>query len=505
MNYLDYLKKKKDENDNSQSNTTTGNTSTAKNEKSDSLLDAINGKNGNNDYLDYLNSQPVLGQEEEETQALHDMGNDEDVLSRWYDSASNATSKAYYENQNTTFDSLKNRADTISKYYQTADALKGSAKQFYDKYGYTDDSSDMQSAISDLNIAEDNFKTNAKEIQNAMSDFDTEQEYKSAVAQAEEDAKTSDDLQKKYDKKKAEYDSTWGDFNKEYAEIGGSYNNNLFTTQGKKANKKLQERTNQRAELGELQKKIDKKKELENEKKYYTDFRKQNPEVAKTLDAYYDMQSYEEEHSKDALDTYNKEVLKEKLKKGKLPTDSLYTDEEKKAIETNFNSLKTLDGWNVDQIYKYYKRAKDREKAEKENENIKDFADKHPIVSTAISTLNMIPSAFETAPKQVASNIDKWTGGDGYYNPEESAVYQNNLLQQEVASNIDNPLGRLAYQQGVSLVDNAIRMGIAYANPAVGLSMMGAEVATQGFNDTVENGGSVEVSRCLPKVYHLVN
>lgn len=466
MNYLDFLKKKKDENDNSQSNTTTGNTS---NNKSDSLLDAINGKNGNNDYLDYLNSQPVLGQEEEETQALHDMGNGEDVLSRWYDSASNATSKAYYENQNTAFDSLKNRADTISKYYQTADALKGSAKQFYDKYGYTDDSSDMQSAISDLNIAEDNFKANAKEIQNAMSDFDTEQEYKSAVAQAEEDAKTSDDLQKEYDKKKAEYDSTWGDFNKE-----------------------LQERTNQRAELDKLQRKIDQKKELENEKKYYTDFRKQNPEVAKTLDAYYDMQSYEEEHSKDALDTYNKEVLKEKLKKGKLPTDSLYTDEEKKAIETNFNSLKTLDGWNVDQIYKYYKRAKDREKAEKENENIKDFADKHPIASTAISTLNMIPSAFESSPKQVASNIDKWTGGDGYYNPEESAVYQNNLLQQEVASNIDNPLGRLAYQQGVSLVDNAIRMGIAYANPAVGLSMMGAEVATQGFDDTIENGGSVE-------------
>jgi hypothetical protein len=489
MNYLDYLKKKKDENDNSQSNTMTGNTS---NEKSDSLLDAINGKNGNNDYLDYLNSQPVLGQEEEESQALHDTANGEDVLSRWYDSASNATSKAYYENQNTAFDSLKNRADTISKYYQTADALKGSAKQFYDKYGYTDDSSDMQSAISDLNIAEDNFKTNAKEIQNAMSDFDTEQEYKSAVAQAEEDAKTSDDLQKEYDKKKAEYDSTWGDFNKEYAEIGGGYNNNPFTTQGKNANKKLQERTNQRAELGELQRKIDQKKELENEKKYYTDFRKQNPEVAKTLDAYYDMQSYEEEHSKDAFDTYNKDALKEKLEKGKSPTDSLYTDEEKKAIETNFNSLKTLDGWNVDQIYKYYKRAKDREKTEKENENIKDFADKHPIASTAISTLNMIPSAFESSPKQVASNIDKWTGGDGYYNPEESAVYQNNLLQQKVASNIDNPLGRLAYQQGVSLIDNAIRMGIAYANPAVGLSMMGAEVATQGFNDTVENGGSVE-------------
>lgn len=489
MNYLDYLKKKKDENDNSQSNTTTGNTS---NEKSDSLLDAINGKNGNNDYLDYLNSQPVLGQEEEETQALHDTANGEDVLSRWYDSASNATSKAYYENQNAAFDSLKNRADTISKYYQTADALKGSAKQFYDKYGYTDDSSDMQSAISDLNIAEDNFKTNAKEIQNAMSDFDTEQEYKSAVAQAEEDAKTSDDLQKEYDKKKAEYDSTWGDFNKEYAEIGGSYNNNPFTTQGKNANKKLQERTNQRTELGELQRKIDQKKELENEKKYYTDFRKQNPEVAKTLDAYYDMQSYEEEHSKDSFDTYNKDALKEKLEKGKSPTDSLYTDEEKKAIETNFNSLKTLDGWNVGQIYKYYKRAKDREKAEKENENIKDFADKHPIASTAISTLNMIPSAFESSPKQVASVVDKWTGGDGYYNPEESAVYQNNLLQQKVASNIDNPLGRLAYQQGVSLVDNAIRMGIAYANPAVGLSMMGAEVATQGFNDTVENGGSVE-------------
>lgn len=479
MNYLDYLKKKKDENDNSQSNTTTGNTSNS-NEKSDSLLDAINGKNGNNDYLDYLNSQPVLGQEEEETQALHDMGNDEDVLSRWYDSASNATSKAYYENQNTAFDSLKNRADTISKYYQTADALKGSAKQFYDKYGYTDDSSDMQSAISDLNIAEEDVKTNAKEIQNAMSDFDTEQEYKSAVAQAEEDAKTSDDLQKEYDELKKEYDvESKKSFDKESysdSEIAEYYNN-----------------INAKAEqLDNLQRKIDQKKELENEKKYYTDFRKQNPEVAKTLDAYYDMQSYEEKHSKDAFDTYNKDALKEKLEKGKSPTDSLYTDEEKKAIETNFNSLKTLDGWNVDQIYKYYKRAKDREKAEKENKNIKDFADKHPIASTAISTLNMIPSAFESSPKQVASVVDKWTGGDGYYNPEESAVYQNNLLQQEVASNIDNPFLQGVYQQGVSLVDNAIRMGIAYANPAVGLSMMGAEVATQGFNDTVENGGSVE-------------
>lgn len=477
MNYLDFLKKKKDENDNSQSNTTTGNTS---NEKSDSLLDAINGKNGNNDYLDYLNSQPVLGQEEEETQALHDMGNGEDVLSRWYDSASNATSKAYYENQNTSFDSLKNRADTISKYYQTADALKSSAKQFYDKYGYTDDSSDMQSAISDLNIAEDNFKTNAKEIQNAMSDFDTEQEYKSAVAQAEEDAKTSDDLQKEYDELKKEYDvESKKSFDKESysdSEIAEYYNN-----------------INAKAEqLDNMQRKIDQKKELENEKKYYTDFRKQNPEVAKTLDAYYDMQSYEEEHSKDAFDTYNKDALKEKLEKGKLPTDSLYTDEEKKAIETNFNSLKTLDGWNVDQIYKYYKRAKDREKAEKENENIKDFADKHPIASTAVSVLNMIPSAFESSPKQVASVVDKWTGGDGYYNPEESAVYQNNLLQQEVASNIDNPFLQGVYQQGVSLVDNAIRIGIGYANPAVGLSMMGAEVATQGFNDTVENGGSVE-------------
>lgn len=479
MNYLDYLKKKKDENDNSQSNTTTGNTSNS-NEKSDSLLDAINGKNGNNDYLDYLNSQPVLGQEEEETQALHDMGNDEDVLSRWYDSASNATSKAYYENQNTAFDSLKNRADTISKYYQTADALKGSAKQFYDKYGYTDDSSDMQSAISDLNIAEEDVKTNAKEIQNAMSDFDTEQEYKSAVAQAEEDAKISDDLQKEYDELKKEYDvESKKSFDKESysdSEIAEYYNN-----------------INAKAEqLDNLQRKIDQKKELENEKKYYTDFRKQNPEVAKTLDAYYDMQSYEEKHSKDAFDTYNKDALKEKLEKGKSPTDSLYTDEEKKAIETNFNSLKTLDGWNVDQIYKYYKRAKDREKAEKENKNIKDFADKHPIASTAISTLNMIPSAFESSPKQVASVVDKWTGGDGYYNPEESAVYQNNLLQQEVASNIDNPFLQGVYQQGVSLVDNAIRMGIAYANPAVGLSMMGAEVATQGFNDTVENGGSVE-------------
>lgn len=556
MTFRDLLKKKNNDNDSQSTSSVESSSATiddtqSKNKTMRSTLGQSDRAN-NKSMLDYLRTQEAVGQEEEEQTDTAQASAGVDIMSRYYNSSQLANKNAQNELSKSTFDSMKNKVDNIAKYYngsnklsddmvsayktlsdngyksleeveenildgdlpkdvtsaykyitdnlnkisstdqQSTDTLGALAKQYVAKHGYTEDTEDYQAYIQNAEDVENYYKNSAKEIQNAMSDFDTEQEYKSAVAQAEENAKTSDDLQKEYDKKKAEYDSTWGDFNKEYAEIGGSYNNNPFTTQGKNANKKLQERTNQRTELGELQRKIDQKKELENEKKYYTDFRKQNPEVAKTLDAYYDMQSYEEEHSKDAFDTYNKDALKEKLEKGKSPTDSLYTDEEKKAIETNFNSLKTLDGWNVDQIYKYYKRAKNREKAEKENENIKDFADKHPIASTAISTLNMIPSAFESSPKQVASNIDKWTGGDGYYNPEESAVYQNNLLQQQVASNIDNPLGRLAYQQGVSLVDNAIRMGIAYANPAVGLSMMGAEVATQGFNDTVENGGSVE-------------
>lgn len=556
MTFRDLLKKKNNDNDSQSTSSVESSSATiddtqSKNKTMRSTLGQSDRAN-NKSMLDYLRTQEAVGQEEEEQTDTAQASAGVDIMSRYYNSSQLANKNAQNELSKSTFDSMKNKVDNIAKYYngsnklsddmvsayktlsdngyksleeveenildgdlpkdvtsaykyitdnlnkisstdqQSTDTLGALAKQYVAKHGYTEDTEDYQAYIQNAEDTENYYKNSAKEIQNAMSDFDTEQEYKSAVAQAEEDAKTSDDLQKEYDKKKTEYDSTWGDFNKEYAEIGGSYNNNPFTTQGKNANKKLQERTNQRAELGELQKKIDKKKELENEKKYYTDFRKQNPEVAKTLDAYYDMQSYEEKHSKDTLDTYDREELKEKLKKGKLPTDSLYTDEEKKAIETNFNSLKTLDGWNVDQIYKYYKRAKDREKAEKENKNIKDFADKHPIASTVISTLNMIPSAFESSPKQIASVVDKWTGGDGYYNPEESAVYQNNLLQQKVASNIDNPLGRLAYQQGVSLIDNAIRMGIAYANPAVGLSMMGAEVATQGFNDTVENGGSVE-------------
>lgn len=544
MTFRDLLKKKN--NDDSSQSTSSVESSSAtiddtqsKNKTMRSTLGQSDRAN-NKSMLDYLRTQEAVGQEEEEQTDTAQASAGVDIMSRYYNSSQLANKNAQNELSKSTFDSMKNKVDNIAKYYngsnklsddmvsayktlsdngyksleeveenildgdlpkdvtsaykyitdnlnkisstdqQSTDTLGALAKQYVAKHGYTEDTEDYQAYIQNAEDVENYYKNSAKEIQNAMSDFDTEQEYKSAVAQAEEDAKTSDDLQKEYDELKKEYDvESKKSFDKESysdSEIAEYYNN-----------------INAKAEqLDNLQRKIDQKKELENEKKYYTDFRKQNPEVAKTLDAYYDMQSYEEKHSKDALDTYNKDDLKEKLKKGKLPTDSLYTDEEKKAIETNFNSLKTLDGWNVDQIYKYYKRAKDREKAEKENENIKDFADKHLIASTAISTLNMIPSAFESSPKQVASNIDKWTGGDGYYNPEESAVYQNNLLQQEVASNIDNPLGRLAYQQGVSLVDNAIRMGIAYANPAVGLSIMGAEVATQGFNDTVENGGSVE-------------
>lgn len=544
MTFRDLLKKKN--NDDSSQSTSLVESSSAtiddtqsKNKTMRSTL-GLSDRANNKSMLDYLRTQEAVGQEEEEQTDTAQASAGVDIMSRYYNSSQLANKNAQNELSKSTFDSMKNKVDNIAKYYngsnklsddmvsayktlsdngyksleeveenildgdlpkdvtsaykyitdnlnkisstdqQSTDTLGALAKQYVAKHGYTEDTEDYQAYIQNAEDVENYYKNSAKEIQNAMSDFDTEQEYKSAVAQAEEDAKTSDDLQKEYDELKKEYDvESKKSFDKESysdSEIAEYYNN-----------------INAKAEqLDNLQRKIDQKKELENEKKYYTDFRKQNPEVAKTLDAYYDMQSYEEEHSKDAFDTYNKDALKEKLEKGKSPTDSLYTDEEKKAIETNFNSLKTLDGWNVDQIYKYYKRAKDREKSEKENENIKDFADKHPIASTAISTLNMIPSAFESSPKQVASNIDKWTGGDGYYNPEESAVYQNNLLQQEVASNIDNPLGRLAYQQGVSLIDNAIRMGIAYANPAVGLSMMGAEVATQGFNDTVENGGSVE-------------
>lgn len=556
MTFRDLLKKKNNDDSSQSTSSVESSSATiddtqSKNKTMRSTLGQSDRAN-NKSMLDYLRTQEAVSQEEEEQTDTAQASAGVDIMSRYYNSSQLANKNAQNELSKSTFDSMKNKVDNIAKYYngsnklsddmvsayktlsdngyksleeveenildgdlpkdvtsaykyitdnlnkisstdqQSTDTLGALAKQYVAKHGYTEDTEDYQAYIQNAEDVENYYKNSAKEIQNAMSDFDTEQEYKSAVAQAEEDAKTSNDLQKEYDKKKAEYDSTWGDFNKEYAEIGGGYNNNPFTTQGKNAKKKLQERTDQRTELDNLQKKIDQKKELENEKKYYTDFRKQNPEVAKTLDAYYDMQSYEEEHSKDVFDTYNKDALKEKLEKGKSPTDSLYTDEEKKAIETNFNSLKTLDGWNVDQIYKYYKRAKDREKAEKENENIKDFADKHPIASTAISTLNMIPSAFESSPKQVASVVDKWTGGDGYYNPEESAVYQNNLLQQEVASNIDNPFLQGVYQQGVSLVDNAIRIGIGYANPAVGLSMMGAEVATQGFDDTIENGGSVE-------------
>lgn len=544
MTFRDLLKKKN--NDDSSQSTSSVESSSAtiddtqsKNKTMRSTLGQSDRAN-NKSMLDYLRTQEAVGQEEEEQTDTAQASAGVDIMSRYYNSSQLANKNAQNELSKSTFDSMKNKVDNIAKYYngsnklsddmvsayktlsdngyksleeveenildgdlpkdvtsaykyitdnlnkisstdqQSTDTLGALAKQYVAKHGYTEDTEDYQAYIQNAEDAENYYKNSAKEIQNAMSDFDTEQEYESAVAQAEEDAKTSDDLQKEYDELKKEYDvESKKSFDKESysdSEIAEYYNN-----------------INAKAEqLDNLQRKIDQKKELENEKKYYTDFRKQNPDVAKTLDAYYDMQSYEEGHSKDAFDTYNKGALKEKLEKGKSPTDSLYTDEEKKAIETNFNSLKTLDGWNVDQIYKYYKRAKDREKAEKENENIKDFADKHPIASTAISVLNKIPSAFESAPKQVASNIDKWTGGDGYYNTEESAVYQNNLLQQEVASNIDNPLGRLAYQQGVSLVDNAIRMGIAYANPAVGLSMMGAEVATQGFDDTIENGGSVE-------------
>lgn len=453
----------------------------------DSTVDNISGyyNMGNDDDFSLEKYKKMKKQ----NQVSYDTDSVNDWFSR-YDKYSRAI-QSQSENKST-YDFGKNQAGQYVDNYNQLISDSDYVRTYIDSISDDAKRNELLNQFNDAKRNVQNTQSYLSNISDVMSNFDTEQDYNLAVAQAEEDKKTSDDLQKEYDKKKAEYDNTWGDFNKEYAEMGGGYNNNPFTTQGKNANKKLQERTDQKKELDDLQNAIKQKKELEAEKKYYTDFREQNPEVAKTLDAYYDMQSYEEEHSKDAFDTYNKEALKEKLEKGKLPTDSKYTDEEKKAIETNFYSLKNLDGWNVDRIYKYYKRAKDREKATAENENIKDFADKYPVTSAAVGVLNMIPSAFETSPKQVASVVDKWTGGDGYYNPEESAVYQNNLLQQEVASNIDNPFWQGVYQQGVSLADNAIRMGIAYANPAVGLSMMGAEVATQGFNDVVENGGSVE-------------
>nr|DAE43295.1 MAG TPA: hypothetical protein [Bacteriophage sp.] len=573
MKYRDLLKKKNN-NEDSQSTNSVESSSTAlddnenRNRTMRNTLSQSERPN-NKSFLEYLRSQEAVGQEEAEQTETAQIASGTDIMSRYYTSAQTALKNSQNEMGRNTFDSLKNKVNNIAKYYSgtdklsddmqsayqtlknngydnledaskhlldedfpkeamtaykyitselgkssdeklSTDTLGALAKQYVNRHGYTDETTDYQNFISDVENAEQEYKSNAKKIQDAVSDFDTEEEYKSAVAQAEEDAKTSDDLQKEYDKKKAEYDSTWGDFNKEYAEIGGSYNNNPFTTQGKNANKKLQERTNQRTELDNLQRKIDQKKELEAEKKYYDDFTKQHPEDAKIVSDYYD--SKHEGYQTDWVGLNkgfptkgtNQELFREDMERRKNGDYSYspvyYSDEEKTKREQAFNALADK-GYDTDTLYKYYERAKDREKATDELKKVAEASKRNPVGATASAVFDMIPASFETATEEIGAVADKWTGGDGYYNPQESDVYGLNTMTSTVADTIENPFAKLAYQQGISLADNAIRMGIAYANPAIGMPIMGVEVGSQAFNDVVENGGSVEQALATALTY----
>lgn len=574
MTFRDLLKKKNNDDSSQSTSSVESSSATiddtqSKNKTMRSTLGQSDRAN-NKSMLDYLRTQEAVGQEEEEQTDTAQASAGVDIMSRYYNSSQLANKNAQNELSKSTFDSMKNKVDNIAKYYngsnklsddmvsayktlsdngyksleeveenildgdlpkdvtsaykyitdnlnkisstdqQSTDTLGALAKQYVAKHGYTEDTEDYQAYIQNAEDVENYYKNSAKEIQNAMSDFDTEQEYKSAVAQAKEDAKTSDDLQNEYDKKKAEYDSTWGDFNKEYAEIGGSYNNNPFTTQGKNANKNLQERTNQKKGLDELQIKIDQKKELEAEKKYYDDFTKQHPEDAKIVSDYYD--SKHEGYQTDWVGLNkgfptkgtNQELFRENMERRKNGDYSYspvyYSDEEKAKREQAFNALADK-GYDTDTLYKYYERAKGREKATDELKKVAEASKRNPVGATASAVFDMIPASFETATEEIGAVADKWTGGDGYYNPQESDVYGLNTMTSTVADTIENPFAKLAYQQGISLADNAIRMGIAYANPAIGMPIMGVEVGSQAFNDVVENGGSVEQALATALTY----
>lgn len=295
---------------------------------------------------------------------------------------------------------------------------------------------------------------------------------------------TDDYREKEWLTTKAEEVATSEELQDEYDSLTDEYNELYENRDETEAYNRLKEIEDRKARIETL---LPQRRNDEKAKKYYYDIIKDNPEIADNVSDYYELQKYKETGG-----DYNYKLANadEVTVYGEY---SLSSEEDRNKIINKFNKLSD-EGYDTEELFKYYSRTRELEENRQYLKKQAEFAKKAPVLNTVNSILFKPVAAINTLGKQGTALVDSFTGGDGYYNPEATPMYALNNATSSVASTIDDPFWRSTYEQGVSFADNAIRLGISLipGMQGAGLAIGSAEVGSQYINDTVMNGGSIE-------------
>jgi hypothetical protein len=325
------------------------------------------------------------------------------------------------------------------------------------------------------------------EMENAynQSTSDSEKEW---INNHKYDYSTSKQLQSKYDELIASYNSKYDDI----------MNSDLSDEKKAEEVAKLNEVS---PDTNELKSQIKTKKQEENKQAKYTDIVNDDVRVKTVLQKYYALQKYAELNK--MFNATNTDITAVKVKSNSDAykyIDGL-SDSEKTQIESDFKNL-SKQGYNTDELYKYYSRERESQENEEENEILQDYANEHSIAGSAASVgLNLVGSIAD-AGKYIGAEVDYLNGGDGYINPDATNVAKAQLIRETVSEKIgkkvDNDvaagLAQFLYNTTMSMADftSTAALSVVPGGQIVGLTMLSTSAGVSAANDVIESGGDVD-------------
>lgn len=379
---------------------------------------------------------------------------------------------------------LQNRSSYIKKYI---DSLEDSEEKNYlsEQYKtYTD--------------ALENVLTDSQNISEYISQFSNETEYNHAVNQAKYDEKYKD---YDYSMLKAELDKT----DKESDDGLYSYlydKSHEFAT-SEDIQKEIEALDKEFGELTPFVEKDDirrreiedewetlealkeKKKIEEDEKKYYYDIVQNDIEASEIVQKYYELNEFNKNSS--SYKTANPDEAV------RFPEMGEKTLAETAKIKEDFLSLSDK-GYDTEKLLKYHSRIKEREENEKKLVYMKEQAKEHPVIGSVASVPLNVYGAVGDAVRYVGAGIDKIAGGDGYIDPNSTAVAQVQAIREGASENIDSPIGKFLYDTGMSMADFLAVLPVSTI-PGVGqatsMALLGTSSGVSAANTVIENGGDI--------------
>ena len=236
------------------------------------------------------------------------------------------------------------------------------------------------------------------------------------------------------------------------------------------------------------------KKEKESEEKYDKYYNNLDPEVKKILERYYYVEKNKdknigEENPDEAPVLPDDDEAAENIKKD--------FKKEKLEATSDFRRL-SEQGYDIDELYKWYSRAKEHKEAEESLKEQADLITQNPGTAAIASLGSVIThpiAAANTASDYIKAEGDKlFNNGDGYIDPSLTSEKAIQNTRDAVSKSIDNPIGSFLYETGMSMGDFAslLPLNALPGGQTVSLAIMSTEAGTQAANEAIENGSTLE-------------